>query len=213
MPPRAKATKVESSKAESSSTGVKKPVGRPPTKRAREPAKTNFAKRLKRKEEQQSTADMSATHPPVVAQPASNASPTTADDSSRRRADEVPPSRYQDLWLAERRNSARLYDERNKLRDEVQDRERFIQMQLCTGACQTYVNRYGQDDVDAFLRRVRTDLVEYAREQLGSMPPSHPSYALREFIAHLSDQIDALARDSFAVRGYHTVEDDEDDQS
>lgn len=208
MPPRTKATKTAGT--------ARKPVGRPPTKRAREAAsnasvneKTNFAKRLKRKEQQQSGTDTVE---------AAAAAPSTAAEvySVRPKSDmgAVSSLHFQDMWLAERRHNARLHDEQQSLRDAVRDRDRFIQMQLSAAVCQTYVNRYGQDDVDEFLRRVRTDLVQHAHEQLGSVPPSHPSYAHREFIANLSDQVDALVRDSFAMRGFCTeaVADDNDNE-
>lgn len=204
MPPRAKTAKAASN--------AKNPVGRPPTKRAREPAskeRPNFAKRLKRKEEEQLSTDKPYTEQ-VVAQPPAAPSATSAHMGSKRRAAQdagaLDASYYQDLWLAERRNSARLYDEQKILRDAVHDRERFIEMQLSAGVCQTYVDRYGQDDVDEFLRRVRTHVKQYAYEQLSSVPPSHPSYGHREFIASLSTQVDALVRDSFAMRGFHTAE-------
>lgn len=156
-----------------------------------------MAQRLKQQEQLQSAAQ--AASQPLLPQKQSVASAKQEQSSV---ADDATLSAQ--ALLAERRCNARLRDEHHVLREAVEDRDRFIAVQLSAGVCRTHANRYGQDDVDDMLQRV-DDIVQFAHQQLAGVTPSHPRYAHREFIAKLAEQAAALVRDSLAMRGFYTA--------
>ena len=161
----------------------------------------NLAQRLKQKELQ-----LAGQAPPTPQQP-QPPPPQLASSSIRQKehgvhADDIMSAQ---ALLAERRCNARLRDEQRMLREQVEDRDRFIAVQLSAGVCRTYANRYGQDDVDEILRRMDDHIVQFAHQQLAGVSPSHPQFAHREFIAKLAEQAEALVRDSLAMRGFYTA--------
>lgn len=218
MPPRkavdvaaaaaAASTAGHNKSAKGGGSGRKSPKRAPAagTKRARSTAdaqnkRLNLAQRLKQKELQLASQAPTPLLQPPPQPPSQPASASIKKEEHRVHVDDMSTQ----ALLAERRCNARLRDEQRVLREEVEDRDRFIAVQLSAGVCRTYANRYGQDDVDEMLQRIDEHIVQFAHQQLAGVTPSHPKFAHREFIAKLAEQAAALVRDSLAMRGFYTA--------